>query len=102
MYTSTLFRWYISLLVFCNLQASTQAVTLVPCDSSETGTYVYDSQTGHLVLQREDSLPPSDFPPTNPDAMNSSTPAGNTDSITVVVVVGGGGAMVVIFANASK
>ena len=66
-----------------NLQAATKAVTLVACDSSEAGTYVHDPQTGHLVLQREDSLPPSDFPPSNPDENNSSSvPVGKANNVS--------------------
>eukprot|EP00903_Cladosiphon_okamuranus_P018045 g16606.t1 len=69
------YDWFEPVCLSRKLELSTQAVTLVPCDSSESGIFVHDRQTGHLVLQEEASWPPSDFPPTNPDEKNSSTPA---------------------------
>ncbi|CBN79893.1 Glucosylceramidase, family GH30 [Ectocarpus siliculosus] len=81
------YDWFQPLCLSKDISESFKSVNLVPCDSDQAGTFVYDQDSGRIALQADASSPPDADPQTVADAEDPVV-SGSTESVCLDVLDG--------------
>ncbi|CAN0206041.1 unnamed protein product, partial [Ectocarpus sp. 4 AP-2014] len=81
------YDWFQAVCLSKEISESFKSVNLVPCDSDEAGTFLYDEDSGRIVLQADASSPPDEYPQTVADAEDPVV-SGSTESLCLDVLDG--------------